>query len=151
MQPLDSIVLIAEITLFVVLSILSIYLIFSLKKITGSVERIEKNMVDLQQKVTPVLDNALFITENIKEISTDIKINLDKVDSLVNSVKDRTESILEFEKNAQDKIEFQVNNTLNLVSAISTGVRTFFAAISGSKNHRPRKNQIQSPVDDSTN
>jgi uncharacterized protein YoxC len=147
MQPLDSIVLIAEIVLFVVLSILSVYLMVSLKRITGSVERIEKNMDDLQQKVIPVLDNALIVTENVKEISTDIKNNIDKVDTLVTSVKDRTESLLEFEKNAQDKIEFQVNNSLNLISAISTGFRTFFAAISGSKNHRPRKNQIQSPVE----
>ncbi|MFI5144936.1 MAG: DUF948 domain-containing protein [Ignavibacteria bacterium] len=139
MQPLDSIVLIAEIILFVVLSILSIYLMVSLKRITGSVERIEKNMDDLQQKVIPVLDNALTVTENVKEISTDIKNNLDKVDTLVTSVKDRTESLLEFEKNAQDKIEFQVNNTLNLISAISTGFRTFLTALSGSKNHRPRK------------
>jgi len=147
MQPLDSIVLIAEIILFVALSILSIYLMVSLKRITRSVERIEKNMDDLQQKVIPVLDNALTVTENIKEISTDIKNNIDKVDTLVTSVKDRTESLLEFEKNAQDKIEFQVNNTLNLVSAISTGFRTFFTALSGSKNHRPRKNQFQSPVE----
>ena len=147
MQPLDSIVLIAEIILFVVLSVLSIYLMVSLKRITGSVERIEKDMGELQQKVAPVLDNALTVTENIKEISTDIKNNIDKVDTLVTSVKDRTESLLEFEKSAQDKIEFQVNNTLNLVSAISTGFRTFFTALSGSKNHRPRKNRFQSPVE----
>ena len=147
MQPLDSILLIAEILLFVVLSILSIYLMVSLKRITGSVERIEKNMGELQMKVNPVLDNALTVTENIKEISTDIKNNIDKVDTLVTSVKDRTESLLEFEKNAQDKIEYQVNNSLNIISAVTTGFRTFFAALAGSKNHRPRKNQVQSPVE----
>jgi len=140
MQPLDSIVLIAEIILFVALSILAIYLIVSVKKITASIERIENNMGELQQKVAPVLDNALIVTGNVLEISTDIKNNIEKIDTLVNTVKDRTESVLEFEKNAQDKIEFQVNNTLNLVSAISTGVRTFFAALSGSKNHIPRNN-----------
>jgi uncharacterized protein YoxC len=149
MQPLDSLVLIAEIILFVVLSVLSIYLIVSVKKITASVERIEKNLGELEQKAAPVLENALVVTENVKQISTDIKNNIGKMDSLVSNVKERTESILEFEKNAQDKIEFQFSNTLNLVSAISTGIRTFFAALSGSKNHLPRKKQFQSKDDDS--
>ncbi len=150
MQPLDSIVLIAEIVLFVVLSILSIYVIMTLRKVTSSIERIEKNFDELQQKAAPVLENALVITGNVKEISTDVKNNIDVLDTLVGSVKDRTESLLEFEKNAQDKIEFQVNNTLNLISAISTGIRTFFTALSGSKNHLPRKKQILSSAGGST-
>jgi uncharacterized protein YoxC len=139
MQQLDSFVLIAEIILFLVLSVLSVYLIVSLKKVTNSVERIEKNIEILEQKAAPVLDNALIVTENVKVISTDIKNNIGKVDSLVDSVKERTDSILDFEKNAQEKIESQVYGTLNLISAISTGIRTFFTALTGSKNHPPRR------------
>lgn len=148
MQPLDSLVLISEILLFVVLSILSIYLIISLKRITASIERIEKNIGELQQRATPVLDNALAVTDNIKEISTDIKNNIAKVDTLITSVKDRTDSLLEFEKNTRDRIEFQINDVLNLISAVSSGIRTFFAALSGSRNHVPRKKQVQTPVDE---
>jgi len=139
MQPLDSIVLIAEIILFLALAILAIYMVISVKKITASIERIEGNVGELQQKFAPVLDNALIVSGNFMEISTDIKNNMEKIDSLVNTVKERTESALEFEKIAQDKIEYQVNNTLNLVSAVGTGVRTFFAALSG-KNHKPGNN-----------
>ena len=150
MQPLDSILLIAEIVLFIVLSILSIYLIVSVRKITGSIERIERNIGELQQKAGPVLENAYSVTENVKEISTDIRNNVEKVDKLIDTVKQRTESLLEFEKNTQDKIEFQLNNTLNLISAISTGIRTFFAALSSSKNHLPRRKRVESTVDDSS-
>ena len=149
MQPLDSILLIAEIVLFVILSILAIYLIVSLRKITGSIVKIEKNIDDIQRKADPVLNNALLVSENFKEITTSVKNNIAKIDSVVNSVKERSESLLEFEKKAQDKIEYQIDNTLNLVSAISTGFRTFFSSLKGSKNHKPRKIQIQLTDNDS--
>jgi len=144
MQPLDSIVIIAEIILFLALAVLAIFLIISVKKMTESVSRIEKDFDDLQKKVAPVLENALFISNNVKEISTVIKSQVSKVDSIVDSVKETTDSIIRLEQRTQRQVEDYLGDTLNLISAIITGFKTFFAVLSRSKNKLPRKNHIRS-------
>ena len=141
MQELDSIVKIAEIILFIVLSISAVYLIISLKKITQAVDKLEKNVDQIETKLEPVLANALVVTENIKEISTGINGQIAKVDSIVDSVKERTDSILDFEKKTQAEIEMHVNDTLNFVSAIVTGMKTFMGRLSSSNGKSSRKHR----------
>ena len=141
MQELDSIVKIAEIILFIVLSISAVYLIISLNKITQTVDKLEKNFDQMETKLEPVLANALVVTENMKEISTSVNGQINKVDSIVDSVKERTDSILDFEKKTQAEIEMHVNDTLNFVSAIVTGMKTFMGRLSSSNGKSPRKHR----------
>jgi uncharacterized protein YoxC len=148
MQPLDTIITIAEIILFAVLIILCIYLIVSLKKITKSIEHIEGNTDELIKKVEPVLENALFITNNVKDISTGLKTQVEKVDDIVDSVKSTADSMIDFEQKTQKEIEVHVNNTLNFISAIVKGYRAFSSSLSNFKDRHPRKSKLisHSPV-----
>lgn len=144
MESLDIIVRMAEIVLFVVLSILTIYLIFSLKRITRSVEQIEKNIDNLEKKVEPVLENALVISGNVKEITTDIKTQISKVDGIIESVKDTTDSIIQFEQSAQKRIETEFNDTLNFISAIITGIKTFLGRLKSTHHNGNLKSDRRS-------
>jgi uncharacterized protein YoxC len=144
MQPLDSIVIIAEIILFLALALLAIYLMISIKKMTESVTRMEKDFDELQKKVAPVLENALFISNNVKEISTGIKTQVAKVDHIVDSIKDTTDSMIRFEQKTQRQVESTLGDSLNFISAIIIGFKTFFTALSSTNNKHPRKNHIRS-------
>jgi uncharacterized protein YoxC len=144
MQPLDTIVTIAEIILFAVLIILCIYLIFSIKRITRSIANIEANTDELIKKVDPVLDNALFITNNVKDISTELKAGVGKVDTIVDSVKATTDSMIQFEQRTQKEIEGHVFNTLNFISAIVKGFRAFSSSFTQFKSSLPHKNRVRS-------
>ena len=139
MTELDIIVRIAEIILFLVLSIAAVYLITSLKKITHSVEEIDSSVTELEKRLSPVLENAAVISDNMKEITTSVKGQMAKVDNIVESVKERTDSILDFERKAQREIETHVFDSLNFVSAIVTGVKTFASRMKGSNGRPPRK------------
>ncbi|HJY63554.1 MAG TPA: DUF948 domain-containing protein [Ignavibacteria bacterium] len=156
MAELDIVVKIAEIILFVVLAILGIYLIFSVKKIDRaadnidkSIEKMSQNLDDLKIKLEPLLDNAVVIQSDIKDITANIKGQVAKVDSIVDSVKDTADSIIHFEQKAQKEIEGQVFETINLISAITKGIKTFFTYLSTSKNGSPRKIKSYSSGDDS--
>jgi len=144
MQPLDTIVTIAEIILFAVLIILCIYLIISLKRITRSIEHIESNTDEIIKRVEPVLENALFITNNVRDISTDLKTQVAKVDTMVDSVKATADSVIQFEQRTQKEIEGHVYDTLNFISAIVKGFRAFSSSISNLRSSLPRKNRIRS-------
>ena len=156
MQELDLVVRIAEIILFLVLSVLGIYLIISVKKITASVGNIEKDVEELQKKMEPLIDNVTVVTKDIQEISTSVKEQITKVDGVIDtvketidSVKETTDSIIEFEQKTQKEVETQVGDALNFVSAIVTGVKTFISTVSGS-NGRPGRNSklYTSVIDD---
>ncbi|HEY3251375.1 MAG TPA: DUF948 domain-containing protein [Ignavibacteria bacterium] len=145
MQELDLLVKIAEIILFAALTILCIYLIVSVKKITKTadninvtVETLGKNFEELKSKVEPLIVTTNAITADVKDITTDIKTQVSKVDDIVDSFKDTADSIIQFEQKAQREIEVQVFDTINLISAITKGVKTFFTYFSASKNGSPR-------------
>ena len=141
MAELDLAVKIAEIILFVVLAILGIYLISSVKKINRAADNIDKtvekmgqNFDDLKIKLEPLLDNAGVIQSDIMEITSNVKGQVAKVDGIVDSFRDTADSIIKFEQKAQREIEGQVFETINLISAITKGVKTFFTYLSASKN-----------------
>lgn len=145
MQELDLLVKIAEIILFVVLAILGIYLIASVKKITkttnnldAAVQNMSRNIEDIKNKLEPLLDKTGVIAGDISDITSTVKVQVAKVDGIVDNFKDTADSIIRFEQKAQREIEGQVFDTLNLISAITKGVKTFFTYISASKNGSPR-------------
>jgi uncharacterized protein YoxC len=137
MEGLGSYVLVAEIILFVALAALAIYLIFAIKKIVRSVETIEKNIDEIQRKANPVL-------ENVSVITGEIKMQMGKVNDIVESVKNTTDSIVEFEQKAQKQIEGPVFESLNLVSSVYAGIKTFLHRLSDSTNNKPRRKSIES-------
>jgi len=147
MQDLDLVVRIAEIILFLVLSVLGIYLIISVKKITTSVDKIEKDVEGLQKKMEPLIESALVVSNDIGEISKSVKAQMSKVEDIIDSVKETTDSIIKFEQKTQKEVETQVGDALNLVSAIVTGVKTFVSVVSGT-NHTPKRKKLELSVTD---
>jgi len=146
MQELDLLVKIAEIILFVVLAILGIYLIVSVKKITrttdnmdAAVQKMGCNIEEIKAKIEPLLDKTNIIAGDISDITSSVKGQVAKVDGIVDSFKDTADSIIKFEQKAQKELEGQVFDTINLISAITKGVKTFFTYLSASKNGAPRK------------
>jgi len=145
MAELDLIVRIAEIILFVVLAVLGIYLILSVKKINRTADNVNKtaeklgsDIEEIKAKLIPLIENTGAIAGDIKHITGDVKLQVAKVDTIVDSFKDTADSIIQFEQKAQKEIESQVFETLNVISAVTKGVKTFFSRLSASRNGSPR-------------
>jgi len=134
MTTLDTIIAIAEIILFISLAVLAIYLISVFKRVTDSVQKIEQNVSNLEKKVEPLIDNANKAIIDAGYITGDIKMQLDRVESIIDMVKDKGDQVIGFTSKIQGQIEKPVNESLNFISAIRSGVRTFFDHLKNNKD-----------------
>lgn len=150
MQELEFISGIAVIALYVALIALVIYLIRALKRIVSAIDNINSTIDNIESKVDhittktePLIENSLLITNDIKEISSNLKIQSAKINGIVDTVKDTTDSIVEFERKVQKEVETNVFDALNMVNAVSKGIRQFLNVLSGSKNGSYSRKKIR--------
>jgi uncharacterized protein YoxC len=127
---------IARIVLFAALTVLAIYLVFAVRNVVKSIQAIQKSFDELQDKMMPVLQHTEAVMEDFSVISEDVKKQIGKVNGIVDSVKATTDSIIDFEKKAQKQIEIPVFESLNFISAVYTGVKTFFSRLAERTNNR---------------
>lgn len=109
----------------ILLSALVIFLIVYIGKITRSIEFLQKDVSDLSDKLEPLVTSLTDLTSNLSDLSDKAKRQLDATKGIVFSVKDRVETILEFEEKIRAGIEGPISGVLNQIKAISNGVNTF--------------------------
>ncbi len=151
MQEVNLISSIAVIALYISLIALVIYLIIALKRIVsaidninGAINSIEKKVDHITTKTEPLIDNSLLISNDIKEITANLKIQSAKINGIVDTVKDTTDSIVDFEQKVQKEIETNVFDALNMVTSVSKGIRSFLNVISGSRNGSVSRKKVRS-------
>jgi uncharacterized protein YoxC len=151
MQELNFISGIAVIALYIALIALVIYLIRAIKRIVsavdninGAIDNIESKVDHITTKTEPLIENSLLITNDIKEISENLKIQSAKVNGIVDSVKDTTDSIVNFEQKVQKEVETNVFDALNMVNAVSKGIKSFLSVISSSRNGSSSRKKVRS-------
>lgn len=139
METIDSVSGIVVILLYAALIALVIYLIVAIKRIVkaidninGAVDNMEKQIDTLVTKAEPLIENSLVISNDLKEITGTVKLQASKVEGIVDSVKDTTDSIIKFEQNVQREVETNVYDGLNMISSVVKGVKTFLSVLSGS-------------------
>lgn len=151
MQELEFISGIAVVALYVALIALVIYLIRAIKRIVSAIDNINSTIDNIESKVDhittktePLIENSLLITNDIKEISSNLKIQSAKINGIVDTVRDTTDSIVNFEQKVQKEVETNVFDALNMVSAVSKGIKSFLNVLSGSKNGSVSRKKVKS-------
>ncbi len=124
------------ILLFLGVLIVLFGLIKSAKKITEKVEVLTKDFADIKPKVYETVDKANSLSDNVNSFVSKINKNVDVLEDVVDKVKDTADSILDFEKRIQSKIEPPVMDTVNTISAVSVGVKTFFDSLKKNKSKK---------------
>ncbi len=155
MQELSIVSQIAVIALYVALIALVIYLIRAIKRIVSAVDNINSTIDNIEAKVDhittktePLIENSLLITNDIKEISSNLKIQSAKINGIVDTVKDTTDSMVNFEQKVQKEVETNVFDALNMASAVSKGIKSFLSVISGSRNGSYKNKKIRTYEND---
>ena len=111
--------------LFIGLVILVFGLIKQAKKINEKIDGFSKDLSDIKPKISDSIDKINSLTENVNKIAIKVNDNIDVLGTVVEKVKDTAESVIAFEKKIQSTIEPPVMETLNTVTAVSAGVKTF--------------------------
>ncbi len=156
MQETELIKQIALIALYLALIALVIYLIIAIRRIAAavgnmnqSVNNINSKIDHLSAKTEPLIDNSIQISLDLKDITANLKTQSQKINGIVDTVKDTTDSIIDFEQKVQKEVETNIFDVLNMVSAVSKGIKSFLNVFSGSSNgYSPKKLKLRDLDDD---
>ncbi len=111
--------------LFIGLVILVFGLIRQGKKISDKIDNFSRDLSDIKPKVSDTIDKINSLTGNVNKIAINVNDKVDVLGTVVDQVKDTAESVIAFEKKIQTTIEPPVMETLNTITAVSVGVKTF--------------------------
>ena len=127
---------IVVILLFAGILIVLFALVKYIKKLSKKVDTFSKDLSDIKPKLIETVEKVNFLADSLTTVTKNVNNNIDVLGTVVDKVKDTTESIIEFEQKIQNTIEPPVMETLNTITAVSVGVKTFLEAMKSSKSRR---------------
>jgi uncharacterized protein YoxC len=120
----ESVLLVAEIVLFLCLAALCIYLIIILLRLRRAIDTVEKDFKEMTTRAIPLLENMEFITARVKSITENIDDQVMTVRDSIASVKGIADNVVALERRIQERIEGPILDTVAFAAAIISGVRT---------------------------
>lgn len=120
---------IAKIAALVAVAALCAYLIVVLIRVKRGLASIETAVKDVATHAIPVLDNVEYITAKAGSITETVEEQMDVVKQSVNTLKSMTDTIAQFERDIQSRVEGPIRETASVVRAVSKGVKTFVERI----------------------
>jgi len=107
-------------------SLLCIFSIVYLNRITKSVLQIEENLKRMINQLSPLIESSNQLMERISNISSDVEKQIYSIRRVIDEVKERVSSVISFERRVQEGIEAPISGILGNLTAISKGVTTFW-------------------------
>lgn len=120
-----SLIDVLTVIVLILVSTLIVFLIVYLGKITRSIQDLQKDISALSDKLEPLVFSLSDLTSKLSDLSDSAKRQLEATKSIIFSVKERVETILQFEQKIRAGIDGPVSGLLNQIKAISNGVSTF--------------------------
>jgi uncharacterized protein YoxC len=123
--------MIAQIILVLSLAALAMYLVVVLTKVKTLLTQIESDVKEVSSKVIPVLENMEVITSKLRSITANFDDQMTIVRSSVQSIKEIADSIVEFERRVQDRIEAPVLEVAGILGSVVRGIAAFINRLRG--------------------
>ena len=122
-----SLVDILLVILIIAASALCIALIIYLWKITQSIKAMQADVNELSKNLQPLINSSSKLADDISKITDSAKDQIGMSKDIVVSVKDRVDTILNFEENVRKGIEGPVMAFIKEITAINKGLTTFLS------------------------
>ena len=123
--------MLTQIILVLSLAGLAIYLVVVLAKVRTLLVQIESDVKNVSARVIPVLENMEVITSKLRSITANFDDQMMIVKSSVQSIKEIADSIVEFERRVQDRIEAPVLEVAGMLGSVVRGVAAFINRLRG--------------------
>lgn len=128
---MNNLLMFGQIILVLSLAGLAIYLVIVLVKVKTLLVQIESDVKNVSARVIPVLENMEVITSRLRSITANFDDQMTVVTSSVQSIKEIADSIVEFERRVQDRIEAPVLEVAGLLGSVVRGVAAFINRLRG--------------------
>jgi len=127
----NSLFMIAQLILVLSLSVLAVYLVVVLTKVRAVLGQIETDVKEVSARLIPVLENMEVITSKLRSITANFDDQMTIVRTSVQSIKEITDSIVEFERRVQDRVEAPVLEVAGIIGSVVRGVAAFINRLRG--------------------
>lgn len=134
--------------LFIGLVILVFGLIKTMKSLSAKFEVLSSQMSDLKTKVDPAIVKFGDLTDNVNGVFSKINDNVEILGTVVEKVRDTADDIIKFEKKIQSQIEPPVMDTINTITAVSVGLKTFFDTFKEKSEKRKSYEYLNEKLED---
>jgi uncharacterized protein YoxC len=121
----NNLLMFAQIILVFSLAGLAIYLVIVLAKVKTLLVQIESDVKNVSSRVIPVLENMEVITSKLRSITANFDDQMTIITNSVQSIKEIADSIVEFERRVQDRIEAPVLEVAGLLGSVVRGIAAF--------------------------
>jgi uncharacterized protein YoxC len=106
-------------------SVLCIALIYYIWKISNAVKAIQNDISELSVILQPLLNSTTQLSNSLNEITDNAREHLDISKNVVTSIKDRVDTILEFESKVRGGVEGPVMSLISEITALNNGLNAF--------------------------
>ena len=107
-------------------SILCIALIYFVFRIVKSVHSISLNIEALSIRINPLIESMLTTSEKLNHITSEVESQLQMTKSMLRSIREQVNKILNVETRIRDGIENAVMPIIKNVNAVGIGVASFW-------------------------
>lgn len=128
---MNNFLMFAQIILVLSLAGLAVYLVIVLAKVKTLLVQIESDVRNVSARVIPVLENMEVITSKLRSITANFDDQMTIVKSSVQSIKEIADSIVEFERRVQDRIEAPVLEVAGILGSVVRGIAAFINRLRG--------------------
>ena len=115
------------VVLIIAATALCIALIYYIWKISNAIDAMQEDINELSKNLNPFIICANEISDNLKEITGNAKAHVDISKNVVLSIKDRVDTILNFEDKVRRGIEGPVMLFIKEITALNNGLNTFLS------------------------
>lgn len=115
------------VVLIIAATALCIALIYYIWKISNAINAMQKDINELSKNLNPLIISTNKISDNLKEITGNAKAHVDISKNVVLSIKERVDTILNFEDKVRRGIEGPVMSFIKEITALNNGLNTFLS------------------------
>ena len=119
------IIQIFQVLLLASASALCIALIFYIKRITKSFEKMQADINRMADEIHPMLESLESLTHSVNKITAHAQEQMNSVSWIIDTVKSQVVNLLEMEKKIRQGIEAPVQNLTTNLNAVKKGIAAF--------------------------
>jgi TRAP-type mannitol/chloroaromatic compound transport system permease small subunit len=125
MDTLIIIKICAEIIFLILFILLLVYLLPAIKKASASIGNIEQKTNEIYNEAVPVIRDLKVVASDLSQLTGKTKVQYNKLESAITNISEAADAAGSLIKSLTAGTAKQVSDSINMISAIFKGVRTF--------------------------
>lgn len=102
-----------------------IFIIINLNKITKNIQNISIELEQIANRVDPLLESFQQISNSVISVSSKLNEQIEKSKFIIDEIKSRVESLIQLEKKIKENVDTPIENLQSNLNAVKKGVSAF--------------------------